>query len=92
MLDFEIKNFLGFFRINFFIWKNKKYNGDFDLVITYKELNEKAKLIEKQCNLQHLEIYQRFMFERILERISVSIYNENFILKGGLLLSAMLGI
>lgn len=31
------------------------------------------------------------MFERILERISVSKYNENFILKGGLLLSAMLG-
>ncbi len=61
-------------------------------MITYKELNEKAKLIEKQCNLQHLEIYQRFMFERILERISVSRYNENFILKGGLLLSAMLGI
>ncbi len=61
-------------------------------MITYKELNEKAKLIEKQCNLQHLEIYQRFMFERILERISVSSYNENFILKGGLLLSAMLGI
>ena len=61
-------------------------------MITYKELNKKAKLIEKQCNLQHLEIYQRFMFERILERISVSSYNENFILKGGLLLSAMLGI
>ena len=32
------------------------------------------------------------MFERILERISVSKYNENFILKGGLLLSARLGI
>ena len=32
------------------------------------------------------------MFERILERISVSKYNENFILKGGLLLSAMIGI
>ena len=61
-------------------------------MITYKELNEKAKLIEKQCNLQHLEVYQRFMFERILERISISNYNENFILKGGLLLSAMLGI
>ena len=32
------------------------------------------------------------MFERILERISVSKYQENFILKGGLLLSALLGI
>ena len=39
-----------------------------------------------------MELYQSFMFERILERISASKYSENFILKGGLLLSAMLGI
>lgn len=32
------------------------------------------------------------MFERILERISVSKYQENFILKGGLLLSVLFGI
>ena len=32
------------------------------------------------------------MFERILQRISVSKYQENFILKGGLLLSALFGI
>ena len=32
------------------------------------------------------------MFERILERISVSKYQENFILKGGLLLAAMFGV
>lgn len=32
------------------------------------------------------------MFERILERISNSKYRNNFILKGGLLLSAMFGI
>ena len=60
--------------------------------MNYKELNERAREIEKNTGLQHLEIYQRFMFERILERISKSNYNENFILKGGLLLSAMFGI
>ncbi len=60
--------------------------------MNYKELNDKAREIEKNTGLQHLEIYQRFMFERILERISKSNYNENFILKGGLLLSAMFGI
>ena len=32
------------------------------------------------------------MFERFLERISVSKYKENFVLKGGLLLSAIFGI
>lgn len=61
-------------------------------MINYNELFEKSKELAKASGLTQLELYQRFMFERILERISVSKYNENFILKGGLLLSAMLGI
>lgn len=61
-------------------------------MINYNELFEKSKELAKESELTQLELYQRFMFERILERISVSKYNENFILKGGLLLSAMLGI
>ena len=32
------------------------------------------------------------MLERFLERISILIYKDNFILKGGMLNSAMLGI
>lgn len=61
-------------------------------MMNYNELFSKSKEIAKESGLTQLEIYQRFMFERILERISVSKYNNNFILKGGLLLSAMLGI
>lgn len=61
-------------------------------MIDYSNLFEKSKQLAKESGLTQLELYQRFMFERILERISVSKYNENFILKGGLLLSAMLGI
>ena len=61
-------------------------------MINYTELFEKSKELAKESGLTQLELYQRFMFERILERISLSKYNENFILKGGLLLSAMLGI
>jgi predicted nucleotidyltransferase component of viral defense system len=33
-----------------------------------------------------------FLFERILERLAASKYQKNFILKGGLLISAMIGI
>ncbi len=33
-----------------------------------------------------------FLFERILDRLSVSKYRDNFILKGGLLISSMIGI
>ena len=61
-------------------------------MIKYKELKEKSKGIEQKYRLNHYELLQRFMFERILERISVSKYKENFILKGGLLLSALFGI
>ncbi|MCI8411258.1 MAG: nucleotidyl transferase AbiEii/AbiGii toxin family protein [Clostridia bacterium] len=61
-------------------------------MIKYKELKEKSKELEQKYKLNHYELLQRFMFERILERISVSKYQENFILKGGLLLSALFGI
>ena len=33
-----------------------------------------------------------YMMERLLERISISKYNENFIFKGGFLISSMIGI
>ena len=52
----------------------------------------KAKEFEDKYNLNYYELLQRFMFERILERISVSKYQDNFILKGGLLLAAMFGV
>ena len=61
-------------------------------MIKYKELKEKSKELERKYKLNHYELLQRFMFERILERISCSKYQENFILKGGLLLSALFGI
>lgn len=56
------------------------------------DIKRKAKEIENKYELNYYEILQRYMFERILERISVSNYHDNFILKGGLLLSAMFGI
>lgn len=37
-------------------------------------------------------VLQTYMLERLLERISISKYKDNFILKGGMLISAMLGI
>lgn len=61
-------------------------------MVNNSDFKEKIKNIENEYNLAHYEVLQRFMFERILERISISKYKNNFILKGGLLLSAMFGI
>ena len=43
-------------------------------------------------HLRALDVQHMFMFERILERLAVSPYAQNFILKGGLLISSMIGI
>ena len=51
-------------------------------------INNKA----KENNLIANTVLQNFMMERLLERISVSKYKDNFILKGGFLIAAMIGI
>lgn len=56
------------------------------------EVRVKSKEIAKTYNISVHESLQRFMFERILERISISQYQDNFILKGGVLLSAIMGV
>jgi len=33
-----------------------------------------------------------YMMERLLERVSVSKYKDNFVLKGGLLVSSLVGV
>ena len=46
----------------------------------------------KENNVTAQSVLQTYMLERLLERISISKYKDNFILKGGMLISAMLGI
>ena len=48
--------------------------------------------IAKKMNLKPQEVLQIFMFERIVERLSISKYKDNFILQGGLLIASMIGI
>ena len=57
-----------------------------------KSLIDKSKNLATKYNITVNEILQNYMFERILERLSVSKYKNNFILKGGLLLSSIMGI
>ena len=57
-----------------------------------KSLMDKSKYLASKNNITTNEILQNYMFERILERLSVSKYKNNFILKGGLLLSSIMGI
>ena len=50
----------------------------------------KKKAAEKNISAQL--VMQNYMLERLLERISLSPYKKNFILKGGILISAIVGL
>lgn len=54
----------------------------------------KAKInnISKEKKVAPQSVLQVYMLERLLERIAVSPYKDNFILKGGMLISAILGM
>ncbi len=61
-------------------------------MVDIADIKRLVKEIENKYDINYYEILQRYMLERVLERISASKYQDNFILKGGLLLSAMFGI
>lgn len=56
------------------------------------QLKAVIKNISKDKHISAQLVMQNFMLERLLERISVSKYHQNFILKGGFLIAAMVGL
>ena len=56
------------------------------------QLKAIIKNIAKEKHISAQLVMQNFMLERLLERISVSKYRRNFILKGGFLIAAMVGL
>ena len=59
---------------------------------TSMQLKALVRNLSKEKNVEAEIILRNFMLERFLERISVSKYRDNFILKGGMLITAMVGI
>lgn len=59
-----------------------------------KAMGLKAKIrnIAKQKNIPAQVILQNYMFERLLVRLSASEYKEKFVLKGGMLVAAIVGL
>ncbi len=59
---------------------------------TPEQLKGKIRSVAEKKNLRPQEVLQMYLFERILERLASSSYSDIFILKGGLLISSMIGI
>ena len=59
-----------------------------------KAMSLKAKIrnIAKSKNIPAQVILQNYMFERFLNRLSASQYKEKFVLKGGMLVAALVGL
>lgn len=63
-------------------------------MITKNPMQLKA-FIKKKATEKHISaqlVMQNYMLERLLERISLSRHNRNFIIKGGFLISAIVGL
>ncbi|WP_161879381.1 nucleotidyl transferase AbiEii/AbiGii toxin family protein [Alkalibacterium sp. MB6] len=56
------------------------------------QLNAKVKHLATEKGLTHEVVLRNYMLERFLERISQSKYRSHVILKGGMLISSMVGI
>ena len=59
---------------------------------TSTQLKALVRNLSKAKNVEAEIILRNFMLERVLERVSLSEYKDSFILKGGMLISAMVGI
>ena len=66
--------------------KNKSNNRGNDMIKNIQSLMDKSKNFAKNNGLSVQEVLQNYMFERFLERLSKSEYNEKFIIKGRILI------
>jgi len=62
------------------------------MITSPQQLKDRIKNIAKSNNLVANTVLQNYIMERLLERIAVSPYHENLILKGGFLIAAIVGI
>jgi len=59
---------------------------------TSKQLKDLINNKAKESNINPQLLMTRFFMERFLERISISKYKNNFVLKGGVLISSIVGV
>lgn len=55
-------------------------------------LKDRIRNIAKQKNIPAQVIMQNYMFERLLVRLAKSEYKDKFVLKGGMLVAAIVGL
>lgn len=59
---------------------------------TPEQIKGRIKSVAKQSNADARTLMRIYMMERFLERLTQSEYRDNFIIKGGILVTAMIGV
>lgn len=62
------------------------------MTLTPEQLKGRIRNIAKDNNADARILLRIHMMERLLERVSVSNYRNNFIIKGGMLITALVGV
>ena len=62
------------------------------MIKTAWQLKDRIRNLAKSKSADAQVLMRNYMMERFLERISVSEYRDKFILKGGMLVAAMIGL
>ena len=61
-------------------------------MINIESIKGRIRSLAEKKNLKSQEILQIYFFERFLDRLSKSQYKNNFVIKGGFLISSLIGI
>jgi len=62
------------------------------MIKTSRQLKDKIRNLAKEKSADAQFLMRNYMMERLLERISLSEYKKNFILKGGALIASLVGL
>ncbi len=62
------------------------------MIKSTRQLKDKMNNITNGNSKMSQTLFRNYFMERFLERISLSKYNDNFVLKGGMLVASMLGL
>ena len=62
------------------------------MITTARQLKDLVRNLSKKKSADAQILMRNYMMERFLERISLSEYKDKFILKGGMLVAAMVGL
>ena len=62
------------------------------MITTARQLKDLVRNLSKKKSSDAQILMRNYMMERFLERISLSEYKNQFILKGGMLVAAMVGL